>query len=258
MLLRVAGPLCIAAAFVCFGDSFAWAAGSPADDTAIVAQVRPTASPTPAASPTASPAPKRLSIGVVGYLSAINQQFVGPGIVPPEGAGFAAGSPIAPGTPYDFFSNAPLTTGFGFHQGLVISPTLRLPGFDVTASVGYGSISGSGNVAEYWGQQPLPELNVHLGQRQINVPPAFTTHNGQDPIKGGIVGVESGAISSKDGNVVLRGGWFNLNQSENYVFAGAPMTNGNAGLAPLLPEAIGDGAPTTEAFPLLSQTLPLH
>jgi hypothetical protein len=255
MFLRVAGPLCIAAAFVCSGDSFAWAASVPSQAT-IVAQASPR--PTPSAAPTATPAPKRLTIGVQGYLSAINQQFVGPGIVPPEGAGFAAGSPIAPGTPYDFFSNAPLTTGFGFHQGLVISPTLHLKGFDVTADVGYGSISGSGNVAEYWGEQPLPQLNVHLGQRQINVPPAFTTHNSQDGIKGGIVGVDSGKIATTDGNVVLRGGWIDLLQSEKHVFAPPPMTNSPASLGVTLPETIGDGAPVSDNFPALSSTLPLH
>jgi len=254
MFLRVAGPLCIAAAFVCLGDSFARAEG--ASHAAIAAMADPSPSPSPSASPT--PAPKRFTIAVQGYLSAINQQFVGPGISPPEGPGFAAGSPISPGTPYDFFTNAPLTTGFGFHQGLVATPTLHLPAFDLSASIDYGSISGSGNVAEYWGEQTLPQLNIHLGQRQINVPPAFTTHNGQDPIKGGIVGVESGVIASKDGNVILKGGWIDLNQFEKHVFSPAAMTNAPAALAVVLPEGLGDGAPTSDAFPPLSQTLPLH
>jgi hypothetical protein len=250
MFLRVAGPLCIAAAFVCLGDSFAQAQSAP--------RSTPSASPSPAASASPTPRPKKLTIGVEGYLSAINQQFVGPGISPPQGPGFAAGSPIAPGTPYDFFSNAPLTTGFGFHQALVVTPALHLSGVDISANIGYGSISGSGNVAEYWGEQPLPQLNIHDGQRQVVVPPAFTTHNNQDPIKGAIVSVENATIGSKDGNIVLRGGWISLNQFEKHVFSPAPMTNAPAALAEVLPEGLGDGAPASDAFPMLSSTLPLH
>src|SRR5271154_2628806 len=79
------------------------------------------ASPSPA--PTA--APRRLTLAAHGSIGIVNTQTVGPGVVPFEATnpapGFVGGSPLSPGTPYDFWTNAPLTTGFGSTQSLIVT-----------------------------------------------------------------------------------------------------------------------------------------
>jgi len=268
MFMRLTGLLFLAAGLVTLSNGVATADGPAA---IIEAAPTPIFSPTPSPGPAtlASPAPspsasakagRRLSISAIGSLSAANQQFVGPGISPAEGPAFAAGSIVAPGTPYDYFTNAPLTTGFGFNQSLRFTPTYRItPGVDISAEVGYGSISGSANVAGYWGEQPLPQLNAHLGQRQVPLPVKFTTHNGQDPIKGGILGLTKGSIATHDGMYALRVGFIDLSQTLGFVFNAPPITNAPGALAPTLPETIGDPAPATSSgFAALSNSLPLH
>lgn len=243
MFLPVFRPLCIAAVFVCFASGLAEANAAPA----------------PSPEPSASPKIRRLTVAAHGYVSATNQQFIGPGTTPIEGPGFVAGSRVAPSTPYDFTSGGPLTTGFGFIEAIVISPSYTItPDLSVTANIDFGTIGGSGNVASYWGEQALPQINPHVGQRQINVPPAFATHNGQDAVKGGIVGVESGELATRDGSFSLRAGWIDQKQSESYVFAAAPVTNTSGNLAPQLTDSLSDGPPSIDAFVPLARQLPLH
>ncbi|MFN2462120.1 MAG: hypothetical protein ABR591_15810, partial [Candidatus Velthaea sp.] len=212
------------------------------------------------AQPAASPAPaKRFAVSAYGYLSAIDQQFAGPGTTPPEGPAFVAGSIVAPGTPYDYFTNAPLVTGSGVHAGVFVVPRFRLtPGLEVSATAGAGIVHGSGNVVTYWGEAPLPQLNPHIGQRGVDVRPAFTTHNAQDPVRGIVAGIESARITASDGRLRLSGGWIDLAQTENYVFNPPPLTNALPALAPSLPESIGPGAVALDTFQPVAQALPLH
>jgi hypothetical protein len=142
----------------------------------------PAVSPQPAATAAAvppSPPPaqhRRLRIGVQSSLTYVNQQFVGPGIAPPEASAFASGQPIAPGTPYDLWTSSPTVTGYGVNHALLITPAYYLsPQYELGATLGYGSISGNGNVAAYWGDQTMATLNPHLGKRPAHV--AFPAAN---------------------------------------------------------------------------------
>ncbi len=253
MLNRVAGSLCVAAALTCF------AAANAPDAFAKTPAPAPSASP----SPTASPKLKRLTFTAQGFLSATNQQFVGPGTVPPEGAGFATraqgASALAPSSPYDYASGEPLTTGFGFSEGIRIRPAYQFsPKYRVGVTIDYGTVSGSGNVVNYWGEPLVSQLNPNLGQRQISVPPAFTTHNGQDPVKGGILGIENATIESVDGNTQLRAGWINLRQGEDYVFKAPNVTNEAGSAAWVLPGTVSDGSPSIDAYGTTDPTFRLH
>ena len=220
------------------------------------------ASPGPSLSPSPAPANKvsRLHVAVDSYTSGTNQQFVGPGV---NGAAeipnFASGGPLAPAVPYDFFSGAPTTTGEAITQDLIVTPTYRLLNdLDVSASFGYGSIGGSGNVGAYWGDSTMPTINPHLGSQAGTVDPFFATHNGQDSVNATRVSVLSGAISLHDGRGQLSGGWFDLKQTVPFVMYQAPWTNTPTQLAPQLLQSIGDGTPAVDVFRGDTDVLPLH
>jgi hypothetical protein len=214
------------------------------------------ATPVPSAPPTPGP---RFGYTVEAQASYANQQFVGPGTVPPEAPLFLAGSPVAPGTPYDYWTSAPTVTGYGAVQSLLVSPHYAFsPAYEIGATLGEGVIAGTGNVAAYWGDQPVPMLNPHLGMRAVSVPPAFPTSNGQDAIGTVRAGLLSAAVGRRDGTLVARGGWFDLIQTEPFVFQ--PPLETNAPFAPTLtlPEGLGDGPQSFELLASGRTRLPLH
>jgi hypothetical protein len=246
----IAGLFGMAAAFLWFGASPEVAG----------AQVTPAgaASPSPSPAPTAVP-PKRFRMAIDSYTSGTNQQFVGPGISPPQGPAFAAGSPVAPGTPYDFLSGGPETTGEGISQAFLLKPTYSLsPAMNLSVTAGYGSVGGSGTVAEYWGEETMPPLNAHLGQNAVSVPPTFTTHNGQDSVNASRLSILSGTLVDPRGNAAVTAGWFNLHQTASFVFQSPPATNTPPELVPQLPESLSDGAPSADVFKARPPILPLH
>ncbi|HTJ25623.1 MAG TPA: hypothetical protein VMA36_05590 [Candidatus Limnocylindria bacterium] len=219
--------------------------------------------PTPSASPQPDPHEKRpasrFGYTVEATTTYANQQFVGPGTVPPEAPLFLGGSPIAPGTPYDYWTSSPTVTGYGAVQTLQVTPHYELsPAYEIGATFGEGVIAGTGNVAAYWGDQPLPTLNPHLGLRAVSVPPAFPTANGQDPMGTVRTSVLSGAIGRHDGSLVLRGGWFDLAQTEPFVFQQPPQTNAPIAFTEPLPEGLGDGPQLFDLFGAGRTSLPLH
>jgi len=159
-------------------------------------------------------------------LSATDQQMVGPGTAPAVAPLFKSGSPVSPSSPYDLWSGAPLTTGIGFVNALIVTPSYAFSkDLIATVNAAYGTINGSGNVAQYWGYQSIPPLNGHDGARYSAVGPAFSTHNGGDPETGALASILSGSLHNGDGSVNLRGGWFDLNQTQKFVFNPAPQPN---------------------------------
>jgi hypothetical protein len=256
MFVRVAGPFTIAAALFCVASAVA----SPVEPAAGAAPTaHPAVSPSPSPSPGPTKAPKRFSFTADGFLAATDQQFVGPGTKPVVGPLFASGSPVAPNSPYDLWSGAPLVTGIGFVNALIVAPTYVFSkDLIATVNVGYGTINGNGNVAQYWGYQSIPPLNGHDGARYGAVGVAFPTHNGTDPETGSIVSVLSGSLHNASGTENLRGGWFDLNQTEKYVFDPAPEPNTPPTAGVVDAESIGDGAVGSDYYQPPSATLPLH
>ena len=95
------------------------ASATPSPSPAPAATPAPSASPaqTPFVTP-APPAPAPAALERVTWNTAFYTNFAssavgGPGVLPPEATGFINGSPVAPGTPYDFFSSAVTTNGNG-------------------------------------------------------------------------------------------------------------------------------------------------
>src|SRR5580658_9214746 len=144
--------------------------------TAQISIAQDSASP----SPSPSPSPRGFAIGVDAHTTFISEGTRGPGISPPDGPGFAAGSPLSPLTPYDTFSSAPLTPGNAWESAAYFRPSYTTPGLVFSATLGAGYVSGSTTAAAYWGEPLLDTLNPHLGFQQLGFHIVFPTRAGQD------------------------------------------------------------------------------
>jgi hypothetical protein len=216
--------------------------------------------PSPAPSPSATPKPpSKFNLKLETYTSATNQQMVGPGTTPIEGPAFAQGGALAPGTPYDFFSGAPLVTGQGTTQDFLIKPSYALDdATDISATFGYGSASGTGNVVNYWGDATMPTINPNLGSRAFTLVPAFPTHNGADAVNATRLSVLSGSLVNHFGYGALTVGYFNLHQNVGWAFAQPPWTSSAFEVVPQLPQSIGDGPPQVDVLKEGAEILPLQ
>ena len=238
---------------------------SPAPSPSPAASASPgasAASPSPQASPAATPAPTprpgTWSVAVDAHTTFVSQSTAGPGQLPPEGAGFAAGNPLSPLTPYDTFSSAPLVPGNASESALYVRPTYYGRAFDASVTLGAGFVAGSVTNASYWGESLFPTLNPHVGARVLPYAIVFPTHAGSDDATAFVASVLGGAISTTDGALTLRGGWFDLAQTAQFVFVQPPVTNAPPSVGIATPETLGDGPPSLAAWTPSAQALPLH
>lgn len=208
--------------------------------------------------PTATPATGSVRWSFDGHATFVSQGDAGPGTVPPEAAGFVAGAPLAPLTPYDTFSSAPLLSGNAGETSLLATATWYGRSFDASAVFGAGFVRGSVSNAIYWGEQPLPALDPHVGAQQLPYAVSFPTHAGGDDGTAFAGSVVRGSIASKDGAYVLRGGWFDLAQTDGFVFAQPALQSAVPALAVLPPESLGDGVPALAAWSPSDPVYPLH
>jgi hypothetical protein len=220
----------------------------------------PSASPSPAASPqgTPAPAPGTIRTAVDAHTTFIAQGTNGAGINPPEGPAFIAGSPAAPLTPYDTFSSGPMTPGNASESALYLTPTFGAKSYTMSVQFGVGYVFGSTTNASYWGESLFPTLNPHLGSQLVPYAIAFPQGAGEDDGHGFVGSVLAGDVTTRDGNLRLRGGWFNLLQSDSFVFTQPAYTSSEPQLAVLPAESLGTGAPTADFWTLANPQYPLH
>ena len=211
---------------------------------------------TPAPSPT--PRTGSISVKVDAHTTFVSEGTRGPGITPPEGPAFAAGSPQSPLTPYDTFSSAPLTPGNAMESALYVTPTYHAGSFDVSATAGAGYVTGSTTVASYWGESIFPTINPHLGFQQLPYRISFPTQQGQDDGTAFAASILSGAVATHDGRALIRGGWFNLEQSDSFVFAQPAITNVPPDIGFATAETLGTGPPNLDAWQVVPPVLPLR
>jgi len=213
------------------------------------------ADPTPAQSP--SP---RLgwSNSLDGFASVVDQAADGPGIQPPEGAGFAGVSPLSPMTPYDTFASIPNTPGIGGIAQFILTTQYASKRIDASIQSGFGHVTGSLTNNVYWTEPLMPTLNPHLGSQALPYSITFPSHAGQDDGTNTRASILGGSVGSHDGAWLLRGGWFNLNQSDSFVFAQPPLTSLTPAVLVQTAESLGNGAPSLDAWPALVSTSPLQ
>ncbi len=177
--------------------------------------------------------------------------------MPPEGAGFAAGSALAPNTPYDLFSSAPLVPGVAGVTTLLGTATYGARGFDISLTGGFGYVRGSETNAAYWGGPLLPTLDPHIGSQAFPYAIAFPTHAGNDDGTAVRASILSGSIASADGNLRVRAGYFDLSQTAGFVFTQPAITRVNAAIAFAPAESLGNGTPNLASWSAEPTVLPL-
>ncbi len=218
----------------------------------------PPSAASPAPAPSGSPRALRLSLRTSARTTGIDRSTAGGGQIAPEAPGFEAGSPLSPNTPYDLFSSAPEVPGITGIGSLETTATYRTRAFDFSATPAFEYLNGSVTNASYWGENLLPLLNPHLGSQALPYTVAFPTHAGQDDRAAFRLGIISGAIGTADGALALRGGYFDLAQTERFVFVQPMLTSVNPAIAYAPAESIASELAGSDAWQPDASALPLH
>jgi hypothetical protein len=215
-------------------------------------------SPTPNPSPSPSPRALGLRFDTTASLTFIDHSTAGGGQVGPEAPGFIAGAPLAPNTPYDLFSSAPQVPGIAGIGQVISTATYRWRSYDAAATVGFGYVRGSATNASYWGENLLPPLNPHLGSQALPGAVAFPTHAGGDDttaLRLSLLGMSAGTA---DGSLIVRGGWFDLAQTDRFVFTQPALTSVNPQIAYAPAETLSNGVATAPFWQPNAAALPLR
>ena len=188
----------------------------------------------------------------------VDQTSAGPGTVPPEAPGFVAGSPLAPNTPYDLISSAPQVSGIAGVGQLMTTATYGIKRFDASATAGFGYVRGSTTNAAYWAENLLPTLNPHLGSQAFPYTIAFPTHPGEDDGTAVRTSILGGQLATADRNLIVRGGYFDLAQSDRFVFAQPALTSVNPAIAYAPAESVSNGPASAPFWQPDATALPLQ
>ncbi len=223
-------------------------------DVLLLAALEAAASPSPSPSPLPTP---RFETGVSGSNVFIDQATGGPGTTPPEAKEFARGSPISPMSPYDWFSGAPVTPGVAGIAQYELSGTYHAAGVDFGATFGIGGLTGSTTNALYWGEPLIPNLNDHDLSRVVPYAILFPTHAGEDVANVASASLLNASAAASDGSWKVQGGYFNLTQSDRFVFAPPPITSVVPSVGVQTAETLGPGIPSIDGWPTSPSSLPL-
>ena len=210
--------------------------------------------PSPSPSPVATP---RFAVNARGSNVFIDQATGGPGTTPPQGYEFAHGSPISPMSPYDWFSSAPLTPGVAGIAQYEISGTYHASGVDFGATFGLGGLTGSTTNALYWGEPLIANLNNHDLSRVVPYAIVFPTQAGEDDASLSSASLLNASAAASDGSWKVQGGYFNLAQSDRFVFAPPPITSAVPSVGVQTAETLGSGMPSIDAWSASPSSLPL-
>ncbi|HTV72302.1 MAG TPA: hypothetical protein VME66_01165 [Candidatus Acidoferrales bacterium] len=224
---------------------------------AALAGVRPACAQSATPAPSGSPQPRGLQLNATASTTFIDQSTVGQGQVGPEAAGFIQGSPLSPNTPYDLFSSAPEVPGVAGIAEITSHEGYDFAHWDASLTTGFGYVRGSITNASYWGENLMPTLNPHLGFATLPYGITFPTHAGQDDGTGVRLSVLGGSLVSADGALTIRGGWFDLAQTDRFVFAQPALTNVNPAIAYAPAESLSNGLAGTDRWQSDASQLPL-
>ncbi len=161
-------------------------------------------------------------------------------------------------TPYDTFASTPNTPGVAGLAQFVL--TTNYTGSRIGASLqsGFGYATGSTTNNAYWTEPLMETLNPHLGSQALPYAVAFPTHAGQDDGSNARGSILEGSVGANDGSWQLRGGWFDLNQNDRFVFTQPPLTSVIPALTIQPAESLGNGAPALDGWHPSDASSPLQ
>jgi hypothetical protein len=212
----------------------------------------------PTTAPSASPRPTGLSFKTTASATLVDQNTSGPGRIGPEAPGFIAGSPLAPNTPYDLFSSAPQVPGIAGVGQLLTTARYGFKRYDATLTAGFGYVDGSTTNAAYWAENLMPTLNPHLGSQALPYSITFPTHPGQDDTSTPRTSILGASLATADRNLRVRGGYFDLAQSDRFVFAQPALTSVNPQIAYVPAESLSNGPASASFWQPAATALPLQ
>jgi hypothetical protein len=104
----------------------------------------------------------------------------------------------------------------------------------------------------------MPTINPHLGSQALPYAIAFPTHAGQDDGTALRLSILSGSVATKDDALKLRVGWFDVTQTDRFVFAQPALTNVNPAIGVQTAESLTNGLPGLDSWNPVSSALPLQ
>ncbi len=226
---------------------------------AAVSQTPASPSPAPSATPVPTPTPMPGSVtwALDGEHIFVDQQTGGPGTQPPEAPAFAAGAPLAPNTPYDLWSSAPQIPGLAGVVQYVATPTYNARHLHVSATLGFGFLTGSVTNAAYWGENLLPTYNPHLGNTALPYAIVFPANADGDRATAFRTSILGASVGAPDGAWNARAGYFDLAQTDRFIFIQPAFTNVTPAIAVAPAESLNNGLPALASWPSPEPGLPL-
>jgi hypothetical protein len=109
----------------------------------------------------------------------------------------------------------------------------------------------------YWGENLVPTFNPHLGSTALPYSIAFPPNQGQDDGDAQRLSILGASVGTPDGSTMLRAGYFDLAQTEKFVFLQAPLTNVAPAIGIATAETLGDGPPSLAWWSSGESGLPL-
>lgn len=167
------------------------------------------------------------------------------------------GGAIAPNTPYDAFSSAPLTPGIAGIADALTTATERTKTVDISLNAALAYVGGSVTNASYWGENLIPTMNPHMGSQALPYTITFPTAPGQDDGGNFRLSVLGGSVATADGNLALKFGYFDLAQTARFVFIQPLLTSVNPAIAYAPAETLSSGLPGSDDWQPFSTQLAL-
>lgn len=213
--------------------------------------------PSPQPSPTASPRVPGLQFSSTFATTFLDQNTSGPGQIGPEAPGYLNGAPLAPNTPFDTFSSAPLTPGIAGIADVLMTAIERTKTLDIGVNAALEYVGGSITNASYWGESLIPTMNPHMGSQALPYAIIFPTAPGQDDGSNFRLSILGGSVATADGNLTFKFGYLDLTQTDRFIFVQPLLTNVNPAIAYAPAETLSNGLPGSDDWQPFASQLPL-
>ena len=160
-------------------------------------------------------------------------------------------------SPYDWFSSAPTIPGISGVAQWLLTATERTPGVTAQATFGFDGFVGDGTNAAFWAEPLLGNASPHWNHL-YNPGIVFPTQPGKNDFIGAQLSVPvSASLADNGGNWQIRGGYFDLAQTDRFVFAPPPVPNVLTLPTITTAETFGPGAPNLNAWTPASANMQL-
>ncbi|GAC1309418.1 MAG: hypothetical protein NVSMB21_15950 [Vulcanimicrobiaceae bacterium] len=188
----------------------------------------------------------------------IDRSTRGPGTTPPEGADFAAGQPIAPISPFDWFSTAPQLPGAAGQLQYRIGLAYRTPGVTVDTALLLSSVAGDVTNAIYWGEPLLGRIDPHEGRSALPYAVAYPARGGTNDAFGAqVLTPYSVSVRSAGDRFRVTGGYVTPALYDGFVFTPPALTNVSPTLNLQTFESSGPPLADLATWTHLASSLPL-